>query len=244
MRRRAIYYNIRVTNKPEVSIIIPCLNEAENAAGYAAALLAPLRAALPSFELIFSDGGSSDGTMDLLWRLAGEHPGVTALGGGQATFRASLEKAVAAASGRYIIFMEADLSFAPEDAAKLLAGIKASAADCVCGSPFLGSFSGLPAARRLLSLGANTLLRLRFSPRLTSFTQIFKIYDAQKLKALSFEAEGFALDAELVAKFLKKGWKVSEVPVTMRARRAGKSKLAPRRETAACLRLLLKGVKV
>ena len=233
-----------MNNNPEVSIIIPCLDEAENAAAYGATLIAPLRAALPSFELIFSDGGSSDGTMDLLWSLAGEHHGVTALGGGQATFRSSLEKAVAAANGRYIIFMEADLSFAPEDAARLLEGIKKTGAACVCGSPFLGKFSGLPAARRLLSLGANTLLRLRFAPRLTSFTQIFKIYDAEKLKALRFETEGFTLDAELLAKFLKKGWKVSEIPVTMSARRAGKSKLARGRETAACLRLLMKGVKV
>lgn len=235
-----IYYNINVENNPEVSVIIPCLNEAHNAKDYAATLLAPLAAALPSFELIFSDGGSSDGTVDLLWQLSGRYPGVTALAGGRYTFRASLEKAVAEARGTYILFMEADLSFAPADAARLLAEIKSSGADCVCGSPFLGGFRGLPLHRRLLTTAANALLRLRFGIRLTSYTQIFKLYRADKLKTLSFVTEGFALDAELLIKFIRKGWKVSEIPVLMNGRRGGSSKLSIARETANYLRFLLK----
>lgn len=228
-------------NIPEVSVIIPCLDEARNAAGYAATLLAPLSAALPSFELIFSDGGSSDGTVDLLWQLSGRYPGVTALAGGRYTFRASLERAVAEARGKYILFMGADLSFDPADAAGLLAEIKRSGGDCVCGSPFLGSFRGLPLRRRLLTSAANTLMRLRFAARLTSYTQIFKIFRAEKLKTLRFETEGLALDAELVIKFLKKGWKVSEIPVTMTGRSGDGSKLSLVRETAGGLRLMLKG---
>ena len=79
--RGVISYNVGVEQNPEVSVIIPCLDEAGNAAAYAETLLGPLTAALPSFELIFSDGGSADGTVDLLWRLAGGYPGVTALAG-------------------------------------------------------------------------------------------------------------------------------------------------------------------
>jgi len=223
-----------------VTIIVPCLNEAHNAAGYAQTLLAPLAQALPSFEVIFSDGGSSDGTVDLLWQLSGSYPGVTALAGGRYTFRASLERAVAEARGEFILFMEADLSFNPADAAALLAEIKNSGFDCVCGSPFLGAFENLPLHRRALTAAANTLLRLRFGRHLTSYTQIFKMYRAEKLKTLSFDTEGFALDAELLVKFLKKGWKVSEIPVTMRGRSGGASKMAIARETANYLRLMLR----
>ena len=227
-------------NAPEVSVIIPCLDEAACAASYGDALLAPLAEALPSHEVIFSDGGSADGTLDLLWRLAGSRPGVTALAGGRYSFRASLERAVAAARGRYILFMEADLSFDPADARRLLEAAKSTGADCVCGSPFLGRFSNLPLPRRLLTWGANALLRLRFGRNVTSYTQIFKLYRADKLKALRFETEGFALDAELLIKVLRRGWKVTEVPVTMRARAAGVSKLAALRETSNCLKLLLR----
>jgi len=229
-----------VEEKPEVSVIIPCLDEAENAVAYPETLIGPLAAALPSFEIIFSDGGSSDGTVDLLWRLAGSYPGVTALAGGRRSFRASLERAVEAARGRFIIFMEADLSFSPADAGRLLTEIKRSGADCVCGSPFLGGFSGFPPMRRLLTCAANTLLRLRFGPKITSYTQIFKIYRADKLKTLRFETEGFALDAELLAKALKNGWRISEIPVTMTARRGGRSKLSAYKETANYLRLLFR----
>ncbi|MCM2266191.1 MAG: glycosyltransferase [Elusimicrobiales bacterium] len=227
-------------NAPEVSVIIPCLDEAACAASYGDTLLPRLGQALPSHEVIFSDGGSCDGTLDHLWRLAGSWPGVAALAGGRYTFRASLERAVAAARGRYVLFMEADLSFDPADAGRLLAEIKRTGADCVCGSPFLGGFSGLPLPRRALTWGANALLRLRFGRQVTSYTQIFKLYRAEKLKALRFETEGFALDAELLIKFLRRGWKVAEIPVVMRARGAGRSKLSAPRETANCLKLLLR----
>lgn len=225
---------------PEVTVVIPCLDEAANASSYARTLLPRLTEALPSFELIFSDGGSSDGTLEDLWDLAGRYPGVAALAGGRRSFGESLKKAVEAAKGRYVLFMEADLSFDPADAGRLLAEARSSGAACVCGSPFRGAFHGLPLGRRALTWGANLLFRLRFGAGVTSYTQIFKLYDAEKLKTLRFETEGFALDAELLIKFLKRGWKVTEIPVTMRARAAGSSKLAAGRETASCLKLLFR----
>lgn len=228
---------------PEVSIIIPCLNEAGNAALYEAALFAPLDAADFTSEVIFSDGGSSDGTVGLLGALAARRPGVRLLEAASASsFADSIRRALPVCRGGYVVLLEADLSFAPADISKLLAAAKEGGCDCVCGSPFLGAFEGLGPVRTLLTRSANLLLRLRFGGRVTSYTQIFKLFRASALRALDFKNKGFTLDAELLAKCLARGYKVAEVPVTMKARTRGSSKLNAAAEIFSCLRLILRGV--
>lgn len=229
--------------RPEVSIVIPCLDEAENAACYQEALFRPLEEAPFACELIFSDGGSSDGTPDALEEEAAGRPWVRVLRSARRLpFGVSIARALPFCSGFHIALMEADLSFSPADVARLLAAARSGGFDCVCGSPFLGNFEGLPPLRRLLTGAANGLLRLRFGPSVTSYTQIFKLYRADLLRSLKFENTGFALDAELLAKCLASGGRVAEIPVTMRARTRGRSKLDLSGELFNSLRLLARGV--
>lgn len=229
---------------PEVSIVIPCLNEAGNAALYEKTLFEHLDRASFESEVIFSDGGSTDGTAGILGGLAARRPGVRLLGTEKfSSFSESLARALPACRGKYIVFLEADLSFSPADIPKLLAAAKRGGCDCVCGSPFLGNFEGPDFFRNILTRSANLLLRLRFGVAVTSYTQIFKLFRASALRTLDFENKGFTLDAELTAKCLARGFSVAEVPVTMRARSAGSSKLRALPETLACLRLIVKGVR-
>lgn len=51
---------------PEISALVPCLNEAENAAAIAAAIAAELQSSRVTYEIIFIDNGSSDGTVDII----------------------------------------------------------------------------------------------------------------------------------------------------------------------------------
>lgn len=229
---------------PEVSIIIPCLNEAGNAALYEETLFKPLAAAGFESEVIFSDGGSTDGTAGLLGDIAARRPGVRLLRPPAASsFAESIARAIPACGGAYTVFLEADLSFSPGDIPGLLAAAKAGNYDCVCGSPFLGGFEGLNPARLALTRSANLLLRLRFGGDVTSYTQIFKLFRTSALRTLEFENKGFTLDAELLAKCLARGFKVAEVPVIMKARTLDSSKLNAAAEILGCLRLMLKGVR-
>lgn len=228
---------------PEVSVIIPCLNEAGNAALYEETLFKPLDEAGFASEVIFSDGGSSDGTSGIIRKFAARRPGVRLIEAATASsFAESIHRAIPSCRGRYVVFIEADLSFSPADISRLLAEAKAGDYDCVCGSPFLGSFEGLGLFRRILTRSANLLLRLRFGGAVTSYTQIFKLFKASALKTLDFKNKGFTLDAELLAKCLARGFKVTEIPVIMRARTLNSSKLRVVSETLDCLRLVIKGV--
>lgn len=228
---------------PDVSVVIPCLNEAANAASYGEALFRPLEGAGFSKEVIFSDGGSADGTPAAIELAAAGRPWVSVLRAqARTSFAQSLARAIPHCRGRYVVFLEADLSFSPGDIPRLLETAVAGGYDCVCGSPFLGSFEGLPPLRRVLTSAANLLLRARFGLSITSYTQIFKLYRTAALRELEFESEGFTIDAELLAKALARGFKVAEVPVTMKARREGRSKMNIAGEIYSCLKLVLEGV--
>ncbi len=59
---------------PEISVVIPCLNEAENADAIAAAVGAQLEAANATYEIIFIDNGSTDDTVAIVKRLCQSDP--------------------------------------------------------------------------------------------------------------------------------------------------------------------------
>jgi len=57
----------------EISVMVPCLNEAENVARLVEAILTQLRGAqVGSWEIVFIDNGSTDGTIDIIKRLCAE----------------------------------------------------------------------------------------------------------------------------------------------------------------------------
>jgi glycosyltransferase involved in cell wall biosynthesis len=57
---------------PDISALVPCLNEAENVEAIAKAIEDELAAARVSYEIVFIDNGSTDGTVDLIKRLCAD----------------------------------------------------------------------------------------------------------------------------------------------------------------------------
>jgi dolichol-phosphate mannosyltransferase len=106
------------TTPPKIRIISPCFNEAEGIAQFASALLAVLRQ-LPDyrFEIAFIDDGSSDQTLNILNRLAAEHPHILIYSlsrnfGHQAALLAGLD--TTASDIDAVIMMDSDLQHPPQ----------------------------------------------------------------------------------------------------------------------------------
>ena len=90
----------------EVTVLMPCLNEAETLAGCIAAAKAGLAAAGVEGEILVADNGSTDGSQAIAAKLGARVVEVPARGYGNA-LRAGMEAVV----GRYIIMGDADLSY-------------------------------------------------------------------------------------------------------------------------------------
>jgi glycosyltransferase involved in cell wall biosynthesis len=99
---------------PELSVIIPVFNEGDNLRPLVARLV-PALACVASFEVIFVDDGSSDGTLQALRALNAADPRVTAL-----SFSRNFGKEIAIAAGVDVargtgaVIMDADLQHPPE----------------------------------------------------------------------------------------------------------------------------------
>lgn len=119
-----------------VSIIVPCYNE-EAALPYFLEAIRKTEAEMTAawgctFELVFVDDGSRDGTLAALRAAAREDPGVRYLSfsrnfGKEAAMYAGLQHA----RGEYVAIMDADLQHPPEMLKAMYQGLESGAYDCV-----------------------------------------------------------------------------------------------------------------
>ncbi len=119
--------------RPHLSLVIPLYNEAENLPVLAREIRQALEPTAASWETLFVDDGSSDGSFAALEKLAAEDATVRILrhrrNAGQS---AALAAGFAAARGAIVVTLDADLQNDPADIPALLDRLGASAAGSDC----------------------------------------------------------------------------------------------------------------
>lgn len=212
-----------------VTIAIPCYNEAGNISKLSTELFPVLEHLSYQFEILIIDDGSSDTSSQEIEELIRQDSRVRLivhkknLGLGVA-----VRSAITHSFGDLLIFLDADLSFPPEEIPKLLTCYEKNRPDCVIGSHLLngGSFLNILLHYRLLiTKVANALYALVLGTRFTAYTPLFRLYDAPSLRALPITSESYTVSAEIIFLLIKSKLSIEEVPVTLRARSIGISKM-------------------
>lgn len=213
----------------KLSILIPAYNERYTVEQVVRAALAATLPAGVDREVVIVDDGSTDGTLTAIERLASEAQQVRTLAHKTRRGRgAALATAIEAASGDVCVFQDADLEYDPSEYSKLMQPILDGCADVV-----FGTRVGASGYRRALHFRQGLMLR-----RATAFSNWFtnidlsdltcglKMARTMLLRSVPLRSAGFSLDAELAAKFAKRGFRVYEVPVSYRGRsvREGKKR--------------------
>lgn len=216
----------------DLSIILPCYNEAGNVPKLQHEFL-PIVLELAktrSVEVIFVDDGSSDGTGEALLEAFGHsdngqisfqferHPTNWGLG-------AALRTGFAATQGEVILTTDSDGTYRFSEIPNLLSYLRPGV-DMVTASPYHpdGGVVGVPAYRLVLSRGSSTIYRLLVDWQIHTYTCLFRAYRRQVIEDVPFQSNGFLAGTELMVKGMLMGYKAVEYPAVLHTRLWGTSK--------------------
>jgi glycosyltransferase involved in cell wall biosynthesis len=202
-----------------ISIVIPVYNEARIVREAAQDLCRKLDALGWDYELILSENGSRDGTLDILRDLPATLPRVRHLHGEEPNYGRALKQGILAARGDQVVCDEIDLCDVTfyQRALPLLA----EGADLVVGSKAMeGANDARPLMRRAATRIITVLLRLATGFRGTD-THGLKAFRRERLldvaRACVVDRDLFA--SEFVIRAQRMGRDVREIPIALREKR-------------------------
>src|ERR1700687_5897137 len=197
----------------EISIVMPCLNEAETLATCIQKAQRAIANEGLAAEIIVADNGSTDGSQVIAKELGARVVSVSRKGYGSA-----LIGGIDAAHGRFVIMGDADDSYDFTAIAPLIGKLR-EGYDLVMGNRFLGGIEtgAMPWSHRWVG-----------NPVLTLISQVFfhtPVGDAhcglrgfrkEAYERMRLRATGMEFASEMVIKASLQGMRIAEVPVTLR----------------------------
>jgi len=200
-----------------LSLILPALNEAQSLDRVLPELKKALAALGPTNEVIVVDGGSNDGTQEVVRKHEVRLVSQTLPGFGGA-YRAGFEQA----RGEYVLTLDADGSHDPAFLSDLWKA--RTEGDVVIASRYVhGGTAEMPAWRRLLSRVLNVTFGRGLSLPVRDLSSGFRLYHRPVLRGLTLKATDFDVLEEILIRALAAGYRVHEIPFRYRARVAGHS---------------------
>ena len=200
------------TRPVEVSVVIPCLNEANSLAYCVDKARKALQEAGLSGEVVVADNGSTDGSIEI----AEEH-GARVIRVEQRGYGAALRAGIAGARGPFIIMGDADDSYDFSDVPRFVEKLR-EGNDIVLGNRFRGGIKpgAMPPLHRYfgnpgLTAVLNTLFHAHIGDGycgMRGFTR--GLYDRLDLRSSGME---FAL--EMVIKSAQIGARMAEIPIVL-----------------------------
>jgi glycosyltransferase involved in cell wall biosynthesis len=198
---------------PELTVVMPCLNEALTIEGCVREAVAALAAAGIEGEVLVADNGSTDGSQSIATRAGARVVPIAAKGYGHA-----LRGGINAARGRFILMGDADGSYDFSHLPRFVERLRLGA-DLVMGNRFRGGIQpgAMPWKNRRIG---NPLLsfigRLFFRTRIGDFHCGLRAFSAAAYRRMELRTTGMELASEMVIKAELFGLRVEEVPTVLR----------------------------
>jgi glycosyltransferase involved in cell wall biosynthesis len=203
------------TRTPQLTILMPCLNEAETLARCIQKAYVGLQRAGVTGEILIADNGSTDGSIEIAERLGARVVPVREKGYGSA-----LRGGIEAAAGQWIIMGDSDDSY---DFSNLTGFVQAFRDGCElvmgCRLP-RGGGTILPGAmpwknRWIGNPALGSIGRLLFKCPVHDFHCGLRGFTREAIEKMELQTTGMEFASEMVIKATLKRLKISEVPITL-----------------------------
>ncbi|WP_240788575.1 glycosyltransferase family 2 protein [Ramlibacter henchirensis] len=197
----------------ELTVLMPCLNEARTVARCVAAARRFLAASGISGEVLVADNGSVDGSQELA-----REAGARVIHVQRTGYGAALLAGIAAAHGRYVIMGDSDDSY---DFSELQAFVDRlrGGAQLVLGNRFRGGIApgAMPPLHRYLGNPVLSFVgRLFFRTDIGDFHCGLRAFPRAAIERLGLVSPGMEFASEMVAKAALAGLRIEEVPTSLR----------------------------
>jgi glycosyltransferase involved in cell wall biosynthesis len=200
------------TEAIELSIVLPCLNEAETLESCISKAQRFLYDHNVPGEVIVADNGSTDGSQQIARRLGARVVPAAARGYGNA-----LIAGIQAASGKYVVMGDADDSYDFADLSAFVEKLR-QGYDLVMGNRFRGGIKpgAMPPLHRYLGNPVLTAIgRLFFGSKAGDFHCGLRGFNREAILSLDLRTTGMEFASEMVVKASLHDLSIAEVPITL-----------------------------
>src|SRR5439155_1592606 len=157
----------------------------------------------PGGERVVVDDGSRDGTAEIVARVDDPRVGVFSHPRNRGK-GAAIRTAAENATGEYMVILDADLEYDPEDIPRLLEPVLDGRATVVYGNRSFGSHSSFSFWYVMGNKAVTTAANVLFNCYLGDLETCFKLIPVALYRSLDVRSQGFGMEAEVTGKLLRR----------------------------------------
>lgn len=200
-----------------LSVVIPVFNERERIEGTLMRAIGYLEVRGYDFEVIVVDDGSWDDTVSKVESVTRDKAGVRVIRSDHRGKGFAVRQGMLAASKARVLYSDADLAVPFEEVEKLLDCVDAGSDIAIGSRSMPGSHVfNRPPLRDLMGRALNLLVRVLLFDGFRDTQCGFKCFTREAARDLfgGLRSEGFSFDIEILGLAKRRGYRISEVPVT------------------------------
>ena len=234
-----VYYKARVAARASsISLIFPAWNEEDYVERAVARATDVLTKLTDDFEILIINDASTDRTLEICEALAARSPRIRVISH-QVNLKlgGAIRTGLANSTRDIVIYSDIDLPFDLQEIGRAVHLMSYLEADMICAFRFDRTSEG--PKRIAYSFLYNMLIRNLFDVAIKDVNFSFKVIHRRVLEAIELKSEGSFIDAEMVVKAIRRGFRVFQMGVDYFPRTRGTSTLASPSVIAKILKELI-----